>query len=94
MADVAYDTSEIRSYNRGRGIKSNIPVNKRNTKKQKLGRPKKFDKEMYKKRSAIERFFSWIESFRKIFPRYEVIEESYLGLIFLTSILILWRVLG
>ncbi|MHC1567920.1 MAG: hypothetical protein ACXQTD_09585 [Candidatus Syntropharchaeia archaeon] len=29
-ADPAYDSDEIRSYLRGRGIKSNIPVNKRN----------------------------------------------------------------
>jgi hypothetical protein len=42
----------------------------------------------------LEGFFSWIESFRKIFPRYEVIEESYLGLTLLSSILILWRALG
>jgi hypothetical protein len=29
----AYNTAEIRKYNRRRGIKSNIPVNKRNRKK-------------------------------------------------------------
>ena len=77
ITDAAYDTTEIRDYNRKRGMKSNIPVNKRNSKKHKPGRPKKFDKESYKKRNAIERFFSWIESFRKLFPRYEVLEESY-----------------
>ena len=32
-ADAAFDSKEIRNYNRGRGIKSNIPVNPRNTKK-------------------------------------------------------------
>ncbi|AKB76812.1 putative IS1648 transposase [Methanosarcina horonobensis HB-1 = JCM 15518] len=30
-----YDTAKIRKYNRKRGIKSNIPVNKRNRKKKK-----------------------------------------------------------
>ncbi|AKB31748.1 putative IS1648 transposase [Methanosarcina siciliae HI350] len=34
-----YDTAKIRKYNRRRGIKSNIPVNKRNRKKKKIGRP-------------------------------------------------------
>jgi len=29
-ADAMYDTVKIRKYNRKRGIKSNIPVNKRN----------------------------------------------------------------
>ncbi|MGA9187266.1 MAG: hypothetical protein WB014_01565, partial [Methanosarcina sp.] len=32
-ADGMYDTAKIRKYNRRRGIKSNIPVNKRNQKK-------------------------------------------------------------
>jgi hypothetical protein len=32
-ADGMYDTAKIRKYNRKRGIKSNIPVNKRNRKK-------------------------------------------------------------
>jgi hypothetical protein len=35
--DCAYDSEEIRSYNRRRGIKSNIPVNERNRKNKKRG---------------------------------------------------------
>lgn len=35
--DAAFDSKAIRSYNRRRGIKSNIPVNPRNTKKRKRG---------------------------------------------------------
>jgi hypothetical protein len=35
--DCAYDSEEIRSYNRRRGIKSNIPVNGRNRKNKKRG---------------------------------------------------------
>lgn len=93
-ADGAYDSEEIRAHNRKRGIKTNIPVNKRNRKEPKLGRPIKFDKEVYKKRGAIERFFSWIESYKKIFPRYERSEISYFGLVQLASIMMLWRVLG
>jgi hypothetical protein len=34
-ADRMYDTAKIGKYNRKRGIKSNIPVNKRNRKKKK-----------------------------------------------------------
>jgi hypothetical protein len=29
---------------------------------------KKGDKEEYKKKTAIDRFFSWIESCKKVFP--------------------------
>ena len=44
-ADPAYDSDEIRSYLRGRGIKSNIPVNKRKRKFPKRGRPTGLDKQ-------------------------------------------------
>lgn len=39
LADAAYDTDAIRIYLRGRGIESNIPVNKRNQKISSIGRP-------------------------------------------------------
>lgn len=93
-ADAAYDTKAIRDYNKRRGIKSNIPVNKRNRKKKKIGSPIKLDKGTYKSRSAVERFFGWIEADKKILPRYERLECSYLGLVTLSCALMLWRVLG
>ncbi len=91
-ADKAYDSEEIRNYNRNRGIISNIPINKRNRKNPKIGWPLRLSKEDYARRSVIERFFSWIEAFRKVYPRYERLEQSYLGLALLACSLILWRV--
>lgn len=93
-ADAAFDTKDIRSYNKRRGIKNNISVNKRNRKKKKRGRPIKLDKYIYKDRSAVERFFSWIEAYKKVSPRYERLEHSYLGLVTLSCSLMLWGVLG
>jgi len=84
----------IREYNRKRRIKSNIPVNIRNRKKKKRGRPIKVDWEEFKKKSAVERFFSWIESCKKVFPRYEIKEKSYLGVVMLAAIIRLHEVLG
>ncbi len=89
-----YDTAKIRKYNRKREIKSNIPVNRRNQKNKKKGRPIKVDQEEYKKKSAVERFFSWIESCKKVFPRYEIKEISYLGVVMLAVIVRLDEVLG
>ena len=77
-----------------RGIKSNIPVNKRNRKRKKRRRPIKVDQEGYKKKNAIERFFSRIESCKKVFPRYEIKETSYLGVVMLAAIMRLHEVLG
>ncbi len=91
-ADKAYDSERIRNYNRNRGIATNIPINKRNRKSPKIGRPFRLNKEEYAGRSVIERFFSWIEAFRKIYPRYERSEISYIGLVLLACSLILWRV--
>jgi hypothetical protein len=51
---VIYDTAKIRKYNRRRGIKSNIPVNKRNQKKKKRRRPIKVDQEKIQKKCSRE----------------------------------------
>jgi len=91
-ADSAYDTNEIRGYNRKKGIITNIPVNKRNRKKPRKGRPFKFNKTEYAGRNAIERFFSWIEANIKIYPRHERLEQSYLGLVMLACSIMLWPV--
>ena len=93
-ADAAYDSKDIREYNRRRKIKTNIPVNPRNRKHPKRGRPIKLDKVIYKGRNAVERFFGWIEGSKKITPRHEILEHSYLGLVTLSCIVMLWRVLG
>jgi len=93
-ADAAYDAQEIRQYNRKRGIKSNIPVNRRARTHPKRGRPFWFDSELYKRRSAVERFFSWIEAFKKIIPRYERYEHLFQGLVQLACSIMIRRVLG
>ncbi|MDD4429054.1 MAG: IS5 family transposase [Paludibacter sp.] len=93
-ADAAYDAREIRQYNRNQGIKSNILVNRRSRKQPKRGRPFWFDPELHKKRNAVERFFSWIEAFKKIVPRYERYEHSFMGLIHLACSVMIARILG
>jgi len=55
--------SEIRNYNRRRGIKSNIPENDRNKKHKNRGRPKRLNYRGYRRRS-VERAFAWLEVFK------------------------------
>lgn len=93
IGDASFDTEEIRDHNLKRKIKTVIPVNPRNRKNKKIGRPRQFDKEIYKRISAVERFNSWIEANKKVYTRYEHLEISYLGLIQLSCAMI-WRVLG
>lgn len=94
IGDASYDTEKIRSHNLNRRIQTIIPVNPRNRKNKKIGRPKQFNKEIYKRRSAVERFNGWIEAYRKVYPRYEHLEISYLGLVQLACAMMIWRVLG
>jgi transposase len=94
LADAAYDTESIRCYLRRRGIKSNIPSNKRNQKKPSKGRPTRFENESYKKRGAVERFFGWLKlGFRRISVRHERLDVCFAGLILLASFLIIWRMM-
>ncbi|WP_165394840.1 transposase [Methanofollis fontis] len=93
-ADAAYDTLEIRTYNNQNGIQTNIPINKRNTKDPENRRAEQFDLDLYKKRGAVERFFSWIEAFKKIVPRHERKEGSFIGLVLFACGIMIYRVLG
>jgi len=57
-ADKSYGSKEIRSYNRSRGIITNMPTNKINRESPKIGRPFRLNNEEYAKRIAIERFLA------------------------------------
>jgi transposase len=72
-ADAAYDTESIRSYLSSMGIEPNIPGNPRNGR-----RPRPYNLELYKRmRSAVERFFGWLKSFRRMLIRYERLAVTY-----------------
>ncbi len=45
----------------------------------------------YKRRWKIERFFAWLQNFRRIVVRYEYHGENYLGFVQLGCLLILLR---
>jgi transposase len=65
------------------GIDPNIPVNPRNG-----GKPT-YNIELYRKmRSAVERFFGWLKSFRRIIIRYERLASTYKALVTIASIII------
>jgi len=66
------------------GIEPNIPVNPRDG-----GKPRPYNIELYRKmRSAVERFFGWLKSFRRIIIRYEKLASTYKALVTIASIII------
>ena len=92
LADAAYDNNEIRLYLRRRGIKSNIPCNKRNWKTAKIGRPTRFNQKSYKKRGCIERFSGWLKfGLRGLATRYERLNTCFMGLLNLACFIIYWK---
>jgi hypothetical protein len=77
------------------GINVVIRVNIIDRKKNKSERIIQLDKELFKRQSSIERFFSRIEVYKKIYPRNEQRADSYLGLVQMACALIIWeKVLG
>jgi transposase len=83
-ADAAYDTEHIRRGLESMGVEPNIPVNPRNGR-----RPRQYNVGLYRRmRPAVERFFGWIKSFRRIIIRYERLESTYKALVTIASIII------
>ena len=92
-ADTKYATPLNRIYLDKKHVRSQIPDLPQKTRKR-PGRPRLLDKETYHGvRYNVERFFGWLENYRKITVRYEKIPRIFLGLIHLACIRILWRVL-
>lgn len=77
-------------YLAARGIAAHIK--ERANKKKRPGRPRIFDYEVYARvRSSVERFFSWLKSFRRIQTRYDRLASTYLGFLQLGCVMILMR---
>ncbi|MGI5992813.1 MAG: transposase [Methanosarcina sp.] len=92
VADSIYDDTQVREYLRRRKIKASIPENKRNRKRRKRGRPIRFSKESYAKRSSVERFFSRIKmGFRRIIIRYERLDRIFRALVIIATFFIYWE---
>ena len=50
--------------------------------------PRTYDKELYKRRNLIERFFNWLKQYRRVATRYDKLGVWYLGFVYVASTLI------
>ena len=75
LADKAYGTKEIRTYLHDQSARYTIPP-KVNTKQ-----PWPFDKETYKRRNVIERFFNRLKEFRRAETRYDKRDDLFLAFV-------------
>jgi transposase len=83
LADKAFDADErVLKKLEEQGVQAVIPP-KSNRKV-----PRKYDKELYQARHLIENFFARLKQYRAIATRYDKLDNTFLGGIFLASIII------
>ena len=87
LADKAYGAKEIRTYLHNQSASYTLPP-KVNTKQ-----PWPFDKEMYKRRNAIERFFTRLKEFRRAETRYDKRDDLFLAFVMVAAICVAFSIL-
>ena len=87
LADKAYGAKEIRTYLHEQSACYTIPP-KVNTKQ-----PWPFDKETYKRRNVIERFFYRLKEFRRAETRYDKRDDSFLTFVMVAAICVAFGIL-
>ena len=80
LADTAYDGDETRALVKQLKAKACIKPHKRRARK------KRYDKERYKHRNLVERFFGRIKQFRRVATRYEKTARNFAGFVWLAAL--------
>ena len=78
--DRAYEDDKTRSLAEKNGFVPVVPP-KKNCKE-----PWEYDKELYKRRNEVERFFLRLKRFRKVFTRYDKLDIIYVSIVQLAMI--------
>ena len=81
VMDRAYEGDETRQKAMEQGFIPIVPP-KSNRKN-----PWEYDKELYKRRNEVERYFLRIKRFRKVFTRYDKLDVMYAGVIMFAMML-------
>ncbi len=88
IGDKAYDSDPLAWKLQERNIELIAPHRSSRRVKTQDGRPLR----RYKRRWKVERFFAWLQSFRRVATRYEYRAENFLAMIHLACTVILLRV--
>lgn len=78
--DRAYEDDQTRALAMAQGFHVVVPP-KKNRKE-----PWDYDKDLYKQRNEVERYFLRLKRFRKVFTRYDKLDTIFLSVIFLAMI--------
>ena len=85
LMDKAYEGDECRKKAKKCGMRPVVPP-KSNRKE-----PWKYNKKVYKKRNIVERNFRLIKEFRRVYTRYDKLDETYNAFIGFANIAIYMR---
>ncbi len=80
LADPAYDGDETRTLVKKLSAKACIKPHQNRTRK------KRYDRERYKHRNQVERFFGRIKQFRRVATRYEKTTKNFAGFVWLAAL--------
>ena len=88
VADRAYDSTALRRYLRGRGIRAMIPERRlpAGKRRRKRGPRPRFDEATYRERAAVEQSIGWLKECRRIATRYEKLAVNFLAMVELAFI--------
>lgn len=85
LADKGYDSNRLRAVIAQAGAEVVMPSNR--SRSQAIA----YDKDLYKERNLIERFFNKIKHFRRIATRYDKTETSFFSMLSLVGAMIWLR---
>ncbi len=85
IADRSYDADDFLRVLADKPAEAVIPP-RRNRKD-----PRDYDKHLYKERHLVECFINKIKQYRRIFSRFDKLDQRYLGVLCLTGVLIWLR---
>jgi transposase len=75
VADKAYDSDALLEYISAHGAVAVIPPRAQRKEQ------RSYDRELYKERNLVERFFNRIKQFRRVATRYEKLTRNYFSML-------------
>ena len=91
LGDKAYSSPRIRRYCRRRGIRAVIPRRKDELRRGRPGRPPGFDRQAYRRRSAVEQAVGWLKECRSVATRFDKLAVNFLAMAKLACIRLILR---
>ena len=80
LGDRAYSSPRIPAYCRRRGIRAVIPCRGDERRRKRPGRPPVFDKEAFRRRSAVEQAVGWLKECRSVATRFDKPALNFLAM--------------